>query len=132
MRTSKTKIEKPRLGAFVGPVAGGGGGAGRSEGRRAEAGRAAVVAVMFKFGKRIDQLVGRCKLGASSTMSSCLAFWRSSGSLQRVRIRQVASAFCSLPCPIHAVTISILILAPYAWGKGWFLARGSSRARLWP
>ncbi|MEC9452668.1 MAG: hypothetical protein VYB06_04405, partial [Cyanobacteriota bacterium] len=83
MRTSKTKIEKPRLGAFVGPVAGGGGGGGRSEGRRAETGRAADVAVMFKFGKRIDQLAGRCKLGASNTISSCFAFWRSSRSLQR-------------------------------------------------
>ena len=117
IKTTNTKTEKPSWGALVRPVGGGGGGGGGGprDRLRADDGRAAVVvADIAKFGRRIDQLAGLCRLGASSTMSSCLAFWRSSGSLQRVRILQVASAFCSLPCPIHAVTISILILAPSA------------------
>ena len=131
--TAITTTANPGAAAWVGPVGGGGGGGGPwLRRRRIGRGRSPIWADISRVGSCIDQLAGRCRLGASSTSSSCLARRRRSLSRQRVSIRQVLSAFASCPCPIQAVTINMRMRAPSGSVIGCASARGSSSSRHWP
>ena len=87
---------------------------------------------MSRVGSCIDQLEGRCRLGASNTSKSCFARMRRSLSRQRVSRRHVLSALLSCPCPIQAVTINIRTRAPSGSVIAVEAASGSSNSRHWP
>ena len=125
------RTAKPAAGARVGPVGGDGGG-GRSLRRLKSFGLLPTRGSISNVGNCIDQLAGLARLGASRTSSNCRARVFSSGSLHRVRSRQVLSALLSSPFPIQAVTNSIRISAPWLSLIGVASASGSSSAMHWP